>query len=154
MTLEKHLSCPTSFLLMIDEDLRDRAVQAVEMYFRENEGPYTARSQVHAITQILAGGGISELRELAHKQANKRTNERDKPFWSFVEALVKEGKSQKKELEDVRLPVERFLEELNLHEGSKNEIRQNRLMLWQSLAPVYFEHFVCHYFYIKPRQER
>ena len=153
MTLSEHLCDPT-FRLRIDEDLRHRAVRAVELYFRDNAGPHTARSQVHAITGILLGGGISELRELAHKQANKRTNDRDHPFWSFVESLVKEGKSPKKELENARIPVEGMLEELGLLAGSKNDLRQDRHTLWESMAPVYFEHFVCHYFYMKPRQER
>jgi hypothetical protein len=143
-----------SFLLFVDENLRDNACQAVERFLRDFSP--VDNSQLYSIPSVIQAGGLSGLRFFMENQKRKNTNEKNKNFWGFLDELVFSvpGSSfslracLQKEMQNRGLLAD---EEKSSENIQAKRIRESNKVFVDKLInhvlAVYFEHFNCHYFY-------
>lgn len=154
MELSDYLESQAFFLFM-DEDLRREASKAVEQFFRRTLKP-ADKAQLYSIPSIIQAGGRSALERLARKQMEKNTKPENKAFWQFIFDLLFNADPPDFALRyylQQHLAALGFLQE-DTAGSTKPEQRQirkaNRAKIESvidTLLPVYFEHFNCHYFF-------
>ncbi|MDA3898204.1 MAG: hypothetical protein PF482_18875 [Desulfobacteraceae bacterium] len=154
MTIDNYLNSH-EFLKFQDENLRQNACSAVEIFLKDNK-PVKNR-QLHGIPPTIQVQSLPGLKKLIEKQKSKETNQAIKTFWGFLYDLILALPGPEYSLRQV---IENELKSHNLlteDSGSLDKIEQkiirksNRNIINEVLAQslhVYFEHFNCHYFYL------
>lgn len=140
-----------------DETLREAAYGAVNTYFQDNPDPKkrTKNTQLHSIPEVIHALGLSGLQRLAKNQSDKNTSEVNKIFWQFVRRLLESPTDNLSIHYLVNQEAERQIQGLS-EKGetglSDRQFKKLRQELLEKVLPIYFEHFLCHYFYRKSQE--
>lgn len=144
-----------SFLLFLDEALRQNASQAAELFLKKNEPIKNA--QLHAIPTVIQAKRFSGLKLLIETQKSKNTKKENKSFWEFMGDVILTDPGPEFSLRAFLLKQPEVIallqqETASLEKREQKKIRKaNRAILDQMIEDVlqvYFEHFICHYSYL------
>ena len=156
----------TNIDVLVDTDLVDRAVAAVDQFVEEH-GARVERSQIAGLRQIanLEPEKISSLARHQEARAKKRLNPKrpdskehcEVAFWQLVVSLCSGKRDWSLEMEVNKLlpPAPPALEagakltreEQAERKKAKRDLQEQRRQ-WQSvLYPAFFQHFCIHYSY-------
>lgn len=153
MTLDEYLSSP-AFQQFQDENLHKEAVRAADNILERTDA--VKSHQLYAIPAVIQGGGLEGIVELASKQKEKNSNTKNKAFWTEIAAILSKTDSSEVSLFHFLKSVllERGLieneEQVQDRKEQKQLRKRNRSLVeivMERLLGVYFEHFICHYFY-------
>lgn len=144
-----------SFHLFLDETLLQQAEEAVRNYL-DNHDKKAQKNQLYAIQTAVQSRGWSGLKDLADNQQSKNSHETNKAFWQFIASLIDTTGTPPDfsliaSLRQV-LSHHGWWEDENVTDRTEKNRRKkaNRAVLDQVLPaalPIYFEHFICEYFY-------
>ncbi len=155
MSIETYINSD-EFRFFLDEPLRQNACQAVEAFF--NDFTPVNNVQLHSVPTVIQAGGLKALKDLMENQKKKNTKEINQKFWEFLYNLFFGNPGPEFSLRsfiEAQPRVQGLLEdETNVSDKKEQkQIRKaNKAKVEEIMAqvlPVYFEHFNCHYFYMK-----
>ena len=155
MTIDNYLNSYV-FLLFQDENLRQNACKAVDLFLKDNKP--VKNTQLHSIPLVIQAKGLSGLKDLIENQKGKDTKPENKIFWGFLHDLILAQPGTDYSLRQIiqnELQAHNLLAEETMTPDKTEQKKIKKLnkavideVLTQSL-PVYFEHFNCHYFYTR-----
>ncbi len=151
------------FKIFKDEDLREKAIEAVNAILKrlrdENLDP-PARSQVNSIFATLQTCGMSGLEVLAEKQkAKEQKKEKDKAnmregFWALLCKHIADQNDpcSLSGLAHTVLAARGFVKDHSMlkppERGSQKTLNKQAIKAFlDAIALIYFEHFICHFYY-------
>lgn len=155
MTIDEYITSD-DFLLFKDKTIYICACEAVDKFLQDNKP--VKNSQLHSIQTVIQAAALKGLDHLSANQIKKNTHDENKSFWNFVRGLLFEVTAGEPPSYSLHSQVKTELSNRSylLDEGSTDKIEQKRArrankdtvnrVMDQALS-VYFEHFICHYFY-------
>lgn len=145
---------PDKMRLFLDEDLRQRAHEAVELFLKDHSS--VRGNQIRPMPMVLQAAGFKGFVNLVEKQKERNTNSANKAFWEFMHGLMVQTDGPDHSL---RRFIENIPEIANAMENPHTAAdrrerrrinRDNKALIdafLEQVLPVYLEHFNCHYFY-------
>lgn len=156
MELHEFLSSP-EFMVYMDDDLRAEAVLTAERISAEmrDEGlSQLKRSQLHSIASVVQGEGMAGVVTLADHQKEKNSRKEIKAFWTKLHDYLngQDASALKAKINRMLLTHGYIIDHKTIQEKSEQNRQKslNRTALetvMNHIAPVFFEHFICHYVY-------